>query len=114
MYFLNEANRQWIYLLCSFQGIGMAIMSQTASSLISDVIGNDTENSAFVYGCYSLSDKVLNGLILLYCANYENVPEALKNIMAFIPIACSIGSLILTFIGKHFFGRKLAKITGFA
>jgi hypothetical protein len=41
-------------------------MLNTATSLISDVIGNDSENSAFVYGSYSLFDKFANGGILLW------------------------------------------------
>ena len=41
-------------------------MINTATSLISDVIGNDSENSAFVYGCYSLFDKFANGGLLLW------------------------------------------------
>lgn len=32
--------------------------------MISDVIGNDSENSAFVYGFYSLLDKFANGILL--------------------------------------------------
>ncbi len=44
----------------------MAIMLNTATSLISDVIGNDSENSAFVYGCYSLFDKFANGALLYW------------------------------------------------
>ena len=32
-------------------------MINTATSLISDVIGTDSKNSAFVYGFYSLMDR---------------------------------------------------------
>lgn len=65
-YWLNKDNRNWIYPLNAFQGIGIAIMLNTATSLISDVIGNDSENSAFVYGCYSLFDKFANGILLYW------------------------------------------------
>ena len=41
-------------------------MLNTATSLISDVIGSDAENSAFVYGVYSLFDKFANGFLLYY------------------------------------------------
>jgi len=34
--------------------------------MISDFIGGDTEQSAFVYGVYSMFDKIANGLILFY------------------------------------------------
>ena len=64
--FLNEDEKiRWlVYPLSIFQGIGLAIMLNTATSLISDVIGKDTANSAFVYGCYSLFDKFANGAAL--------------------------------------------------
>lgn len=48
-------------------------MQNTATSLISDVIGNDTANSAFVYGVYSLFDKFANGGILFFMiANFAS------------------------------------------
>ena len=92
----------------------MAIMLNTATSLISDVIGKDSENSAFVYGCYSLFDKFANGILLFWiiAAFSENNPEALKIIMAIVPIICSIISFALTWTGNKFFSHKLAKITG--
>jgi hypothetical protein len=92
----------------------MAIMLNTATSLISDVIGNDSENSAFVYGCYSLFDKFANGALLYWiiAAYSEGNPEALGVIMAIVPIICSIVAFILVWTGNKFFSHKLAKITG--
>lgn len=89
-------------------------MLNTATSLISDVIGNDSENSAFVYGTYSLFDKFANGILLFWiiAAGLLNEPEALKIIMAFVPILCSIIAFALTWAGNKFFSHKLAKITG--
>ncbi len=65
--FLNsDVNVRWlIYVCAAIQGIGLAIMLNTATSLISDVIGNDDSASAFVYGSYSFFDKLANGVILL-------------------------------------------------
>lgn len=110
---INEDNRDFVYPLSAFQGIGIAIMLNTATSLISDVIGQDSENAAFVYGCYSLFDKFANGFLLFWIiAYYSEDPEALKWIMATIPTICSIAAFILTWIGNKFFSHKLAKITG--
>ena len=47
-------NRLMVYPLVAIQGVGLAIMLNTATSLISDVIGSDAESSAFVYGVYSM------------------------------------------------------------
>jgi hypothetical protein len=88
-------------------------MTNTATSLISDVIGNDSENSAFVYGCYSLFDKFANGLLLFWIiSEYSENNVALKWIMSITPIFCSITAYILTFLGNKFFRHKMAKITG--
>ena len=102
-----------VYPLIAFQGIGLAIMLNTATSLISDVIGSDAESSAFVYGVYSLLDKFSNGFILSYfIAEYSDDDHALRVIMAYAPIICAVASYILTFIGQKYFSHKMAKITG--
>lgn len=55
--FMMPSFRGLVYVCSGVQGIGLAIMLNTATSLISDVIGDDEESSAFVYGSYSLADK---------------------------------------------------------
>lgn len=115
LFFLtNDESTRWlVYPLSIFQGIGLAIMLNTATSLISDVIGQDTANSAFVYGCYSLFDKFANGALLyLMVALYSEDETALKLIMSVTPIVCSILAYLFTFIGKKCFSDKMAKITG--
>jgi len=109
----NNGGRYVVYPLAAFQGVGIAIMMNTATSLISDVIGNDSENSAFVYGCYSLFDKFANGALLYWMiASYADDPYALKYIISIVPTICSIFAFILTYIGNKYFSHKLAKITG--
>lgn len=88
-------------------------MLNTATSLISDVIGNDSANAAFVYGVYSLFDKLANGFLLFFLVkDYNADATALKWIMAVIPIICSIFATIFTYIGHKYFSNKMAKITG--
>lgn len=88
-------------------------MLNTATSLISDVIGNDAENSAFVYGVYSLFDKFSNGFLLYFMvANYPRDVYALRWIMSLAPCVCAIGSYLLTYIGQKYYSHKMAKITG--
>ena len=109
--FLNGADDQnpdikdtslWVYPLVAIQGVGIAIMLNTATSLISDVIGTDSENSAFVYGCYSLFDKFANGLLLFWLVkaySEDGNAEALRYIMGVTPVICSILSYFMTYIG---------------
>ena len=106
-------DRYLVYPLAAIQGVGIAIMLNTATSLISDVIGNDSENSAFVYGCYSLFDKFANGFLLFYIIKeFSEDGEALKWILAVVPTITSLLSWILVYIGNKYFSHKLAKITG--
>ena len=113
--FLNgDRSINWlVYVLAPFQGIGQVIMLNTATSLISDVIGNDTSSSAFVYGCYSLFDKFSNGIILFFLVSaYSKNVEALRWIMVVTPITTSILAYAFTWIGNRYFSDKMAKITG--
>ena len=112
--FLNGGNIKYmVYPLAAIQGVGIAIMLNTATSLISDVIGSDSDNSAFVYGCYSLLDKFANGFLLFWIIKeYSENGEALKWILALVPTITAFLSWILTFIGNKYFSHKLAKITG--
>ena len=85
----------------------------TATSLISDVIGDDSENAAFVYGFYSLADKIGNGaLLFVLVSQYTTDPYALRYILSTIPVICSVLAYCLTWIGNRFYSKKMAKITG--
>ena len=102
----------------------MAIMMNTATSLISDVVGNDSKNSAFVYGSYSLAEKFVNGGLMFWMiSSYtENETEydiqknsvALRIIMSTAPIICAVTAYVCTYLGNKFFSHKLSKITGVA
>ena len=110
----NENIRWLVYPLAFVQGLGLIIMLNTATSLISDVIGTDSENAAFVYGAYSFFDKLANGSLLFFIvgAYSKGRPTELKWIMATIPIFCSACAYGLSFFGHKYFSHKLAKITG--
>jgi len=123
LYFLgNNKYRDLVYPLSAIQGIGMAIMMNTATSLISDVVGNDSKNSAFVYGSYSLVEKLVNGAIMYWMiASYtsDDTPEQIESnklplriIMSTGPIICAVTAYVCTYLGNIFFSHKLSKITG--
>lgn len=79
-------------------------MLNTATSLISDVIGKDDQSSAFVYGAYSFFDKIANGLIIFGITSVwiEN-PTALKWTLAVIPVGCSVGAFVLAYVGNKLY-----------
>ena len=94
--YLHQGNQRAVYVLSAIQGVGLLVMLNTATSLISDVIGDDTEQSAFVYGAYSFFDKLANGLLLFYIVeNYSNDGDALKWTMALTPIVCTLLAYVL-------------------
>ena len=102
-----------VYPLAFTQGLGLIIMLNTSTSLISDVIGSASANAAFVYGVYSFFDKLANGSLLYFMVeSYSKDAAVLRWIMAITPIVCSVGSLLLSYIGHKYFSHKLAKITG--
>ena len=116
MFLNNEDNVRWlVYPLAFVQGLGLIIMLNTSTSLISDVIGNDSQSAAFVYGVYSFYDKLANGTLLYFVVEgYAEDEQALKYVMSIIPITCSLGSLLFSYFGHKFFSHKMAKITGIA
>ena len=54
-----------------FGAAGSAVLI-TSLSLTAELIGNNTETSAFVYGAMSFTDKVSNGLAVMAIQN--NIP----------------------------------------
>ena len=67
MAFIGDGDaRNAIYAFAAIQGVGNAMMLNTGTALISDVIGQDNTSAAFVYGAYSLADKFSNGILLYW------------------------------------------------
>jgi len=100
--FLNsDPSIRWlVYPLAGLQGVGIAILLNTGTSLISDVIGKDSQSAAFVYGIYSLLDKFANGFLLyILVAEYSTDENALKWIMSMVPICAAGGTVIFTWLG---------------
>lgn len=108
----NPDVRWLVYVLSSIQGVGLAIMLNTATSLISDVIGKDADSSAFVYGSYSFFDKVANGVIIfIITSKYNTEANALRWIIGTIPVICSIAAFGLTYLGKILYSERLARLS---
>jgi len=101
-----------VYPCAVITGVGIAMMLNTGTSLISDVIGTDSSSSAFVYGIYSFLDKMSNGFLLYYLvANFSDSPNALSWIMAAVPILAAIGTTFFTWLGLRMYSDKLAKMS---
>lgn len=112
-FFFMKPSFAWlVYVTVGFQGVGLAIMLNIATSLISDVIGNDDQSSAFVYGTYSLCDKFVNGFLLVLIGNtVMEDPNWLRWLASGLPIASSILTFIFAYIGKVLYADKMRKIS---
>jgi len=74
--------RDSVYPLLAIQGVGISIVLNNATSCISDVIGSDTSNSAFVIGIYSFAGYVFAGVVLkVIMDSYIESPDGLKFII---------------------------------
>ncbi|CAF1084833.1 unnamed protein product [Adineta steineri] len=103
-----------ITILCGaiLLGIGITTAQITSSAFTSDLIGQNTENSAFVYGTMSFLDKLANGLIIALIQQYNPCSTCTsccslfyRRILSFIPGIISICTLIvLASIGRMYRG----------
>lgn len=50
-------------------GCASAVILVTSVGITTDLIGNNTNNGAFVYGIMSFGDKVANGIVVFIIQN---------------------------------------------
>jgi Na+/melibiose symporter-like transporter len=112
MFIINQEYRSLIFVCSPIVQVGLAIMMNTSTSLISDVIGKDADSSAFVYGFYSFMEKILNGFAIERALKlYENDETGLRVIMGGLPIFCSVVAFLLTYLGKFLYSDKQARLS---
>mmetsp|Transcript_16964 Transcript_16964/g.16194 ORF Transcript_16964/g.16194 Transcript_16964/m.16194 type:complete len:144 (+) Transcript_16964:998-1429(+) len=70
--FLNDnPSVNWIiYVSSSIQGVGNAIMINTATSITSDIIGQSGETCSFVTSTYLSLFKLLDGILTYFLLEY--------------------------------------------
>ncbi|CDW90654.1 UNKNOWN [Stylonychia lemnae] len=109
----DDENVRWlVYLLSPIQGLGLAICLNTATSLISDVIGKSESNSAFVYGAYGFFDKVANGVGIFFITAYLNKdPTALRFIVGLTPPLCGLFAYLACMVGHRKYANRLAALS---
>ena len=110
--FLRPSISWLVYIAASFQGIGLAILLNIATSLISDVIGDDDNSSAFVYGAYSLCDKFFSGALLVIIGNTVIEDKSwLIWLSSGLPIIAALGTYLFAFMGQHFYSHKMRGVS---
>ena len=92
--------RYMIYPAAAVQNVGNALMLNTSTCCISDVIGQENTSAAFIYGAYSFADKFANGMLLFWLvAVYEADAAALQWIISVVPTLSAVACTFATFIG---------------
>ena len=108
----NKSTVWLVYPLAAIQGVGIAMQLNTATSLISDVLGKDTQSAAFVYGAYGFFDRVSNGIVLsIIVAKYSENAEALAIILGCIPTVSAALAAGLAVFGERKFAHRIAKLS---
>ncbi|XP_069137806.1 LOW QUALITY PROTEIN: major facilitator superfamily domain-containing protein 12-like [Argopecten irradians] len=92
IYFLKESSKQYCYGAAVLLGIGGSTMLVTSLAMTSDLIGENTESGAFVYGAMSFTDKLSNGIaVVLIQQNHPctsccpRCNQYFKTVLTFVP-----------------------------
>uniref|UniRef100_K3W7M1 Major facilitator superfamily (MFS) profile domain-containing protein n=1 Tax=Globisporangium ultimum (strain ATCC 200006 / CBS 805.95 / DAOM BR144) TaxID=431595 RepID=K3W7M1_GLOUD len=76
-YVLTPETATWIYAFSIVLGMGNSIIMVTSVCLEGDLVGNNVESGAFVYGAMSFTDKISNGIAILLIQNEREKLQAL-------------------------------------
>ncbi|GLE08016.1 hypothetical protein PINS_up018912 [Pythium insidiosum] len=68
-YVLTPDTATWIYVFSIILGMGNSIIMVSSVCLEGDLVGNNVESGAFVYGAMSFTDKISNGIAILLIQN---------------------------------------------
>ena len=77
MFNIDENHIFEIYVVAVLIGAGGSTMLVTSLSVTADLIGNNSESGAFVYGFMSLTDKLSSGIAVIIIQNF--IPEQNDN-----------------------------------
>ena len=88
-----------MFIVAIFVGLSQTLVLSTGINLISDVIGTNSSDGAFVFGIYSLLDKISSGVAIYFIISSSEFDKSVnyKKWMAIImpSIMCIISSVIV-------------------
>ncbi|XP_063394987.1 major facilitator superfamily domain-containing protein 12-like [Cydia fagiglandana] len=90
----------FIYVVAVLIGFGGAIMLVTSLALTADLVGAQTEASAFVYGLMSFTDKLACGLAIVVIQNFAEGADSsyYRYVMAWVCGGAALTGLTLTLL----------------
>lgn len=85
-----------IYPLSFLLGISCSIIMISAVSMESEIVGNKFHCAAFVFGAFSFTDKVSNGIVVYFIQNREEITASVaRNAVSLIPASAALAGLIV-------------------
>ncbi|KAF4323931.1 hypothetical protein BBO99_00002350 [Phytophthora kernoviae] len=108
-YFLTPETAIWIYPFSIVLGMGNSIIMVTSVCLEGDLVGNNIESGAFVYGAMSFTDKISNGIAILFIQNerqkLQDFPEEdgefLRQVYCILPSLAALLGLCTVMFMTH-------------
>ncbi|KAK7086674.1 Major facilitator superfamily domain-containing protein 12 [Halocaridina rubra] len=101
-----------IFVVAALLGMGGSVLLITSLSFTADLIGQNVEGAAFVYGFMSLADKLSNGIIIMLIQDFN--PEEgwyYRSVIAFAcGSACLLGIFVTLTLMKTKVGHREGKI----
>lgn len=93
-------NVNWImFIVAIFVGTSQTLVLSTGINLISDVVGADGSQGAFVFGVYSLLDKISSGIAIYFIISSSSFDSSInyKKWMSIImpSIMCILSSVVV-------------------
>ncbi|GMF17596.1 unnamed protein product [Phytophthora lilii] len=113
-YFLTPETATWVYPFSVILGMGNSIIMVTSVCLTGDLVGNNIESGAFVYGAMSFTDKISNGVAILFIQNtrqqLQDLPEEdgefLRQVYCILPSLAALVGLCTVMFMTHCSGSS--------
>lgn len=99
-----------IFFLATILGLGSTVILVMCLSMLSEMVGENTETGAFVYGAMSLTDKISNGVAIAVIQNLnpclcncERCAQFFENVLGWlIPAITLIGMMAVCWFSISF------------
>lgn len=97
----SEDYKTWeIFVVATLFGVGGTLMLISSLALTSDMIGNNTRSSAFVFGAIGLLDKVINGLVVVLVQHFNYAgPDESTDYYRLVLSLIAGGAILATLLG---------------
>ncbi|KAI3709796.1 hypothetical protein L2E82_39562 [Cichorium intybus] len=109
IFFMPSTTKKMMYFLSLIIGIANALITVTAVSMQSYLVGEDVKGCAFVYGSLSFLEKMSCGFALWALESYQNTTQPLKECcpiyscfsvsrfgFGLVPAICALAGVVVT------------------